>query len=984
MNTQIPFYLKKFLAIETYVGIITILLALIVRNRSFMLSFSMTIIFYLPSLINGSIDAGFLYSGDILGWYLPALLKTYDLISSFNFTAIDYSSFNGSSDFFLIPSSHSYHPLVVIFSMLAPAKLALFHEMGRFLVLMLALHLFLACYFSIKLFTRFFSFEFGPASLVGTLFAFSTYMVFSHSQPPFIFSAAIIPWAAYGALSYCEKPSFRQLIYGSLPVLCGFLGSYLPLGVASLGLSVVLVLGRIVIIDNAGMSLAERVRRFFFALGPYVFASIIVLPYLYSVFSFYQETPASVGPSLYFSAHQMAEQPASLLRLISTRLSVPGPYVEFSLSWGLISIAVATIFVFGTRTIAALTREDWLIFKLAAFIYFASVLAIYGEYSVVSDLVYHLIPQVGTMHIYQRFLLPTHLFFAVMVALMLKAIIEVRPHVATRVMVAAYGVASLAAAYVVGRNPALSQEIGLNNYVVFELFVGFLFVCALMAPSKAFMYSVSIILLCLPAFDHMYDMSHGDQTLHAQRKTQTVTLDDAEKSRLVSYLKVHFGDKAIIKYVDVTPLWTKVGQTFPKSFPYFVLKELPLSSYGGFMFYLGGRSDFMQKMPVGDEVAVNPDWRLVLKSGADFVIARESDIQNNVILSNAVASNKPGDILKLPNNVVIVPLRGEVDKMLVGEEVRFENGIFRISEAISHTARALRNVAVGKTARQSSTFGSADAKRAVDGKVDGNYNHDSVSHTNQDVNAWLDIDLGEVEQIDSVKVWNRTDGSEFRLRDFWVFISETPFLASDTAVTLQARSATWGKETYFVPKPFVTLKTGGTRGRYVRVQLGGKQAPDQSFLTLAEVEVFRSDASQISASAPQSKGPLVVRVQEFSTNHANLIHLQFEASAPSTVAYLLWANPRLKYYLNGRRVQVTQLDGLWTIKAPVGLNTIEIHYFHWPLTVFWVFYTIYALLLIFVSMPLKFQVSIKIGVTALITRIINRSSWFARLTTNKN
>lgn len=952
----------------------TAALAFMVRNRCFALSFAMTAIFYFPSLIHGSVDAGFLYSGDALGQYLPMLAKTYDLLSSFNFTAIDYSSFNGSSDFFLSPSSHSYHPLVVIYSLLVPAKIATFQELGRLLVWLLAFHSFLACYFSIKLFTRFFSFEYGPAGLVGSAFAFSIYMVFSHNQPSFLFSVALIPWVAYAALCYSERPTFRQLVLASLPVVFLLLGSYLPLGVASLALSVVLVMASIVMIDDSGAPHAERFRRFFVALLPYVFASIVVLPYLYSVYSFYQETSAAVAPSLFFSAHQLAEQPQSLLRLISTHFSVPGPSAEFSVSWGLISIVIASLFIFGARSADALTPKNWTIFKLAALIYFATVLSIFGEYSVVSDLVYHLVPQVGTMHIYQRFLLPAHLLFAVMVALMLKAVVEVRPPIATRIVVAIFGVATLGAAYLVGRNPALSLEIGLNNYLVFELLLAFLFACALMFPGKAFIYSAAIILFCLPALAHMYNSSHSG-TFEAQRKRQIVALDEAEKARIVSYLKRVAGDKAVIKYVDITPLWNKEGiETFPKSFPFLVLKELRLSSYSGYMFYFGGRADYMRKMPIGAEVAVNPDWELVLKTGADFVVTRQSDIQNNALINKLFARVKAEDMLRLHNDVVIIPLRGEVERALSAEAVKFDNGVFRISATIDDAVRNLQNIAVGKPVRQSSTFGVAEARLAVDGKTDGHFDLGSVSTTDRDVNAWLDIDLGATEEIDSVRVWNRMDGTESRLRDFWIFISDAPFLATDTASMLQERSATWGKQAYSVPMPAVTMKTGGIRGRYVRVQLGGKQPADQSYLSLAEVEVFRSDKPQISASTPQSGGPFDVRVKKFDNNHANHMQLQFEASAPSTVAYLFWDNPRLKYYLNGQRVKVVERDGLWTINAPAGLNTIEIRYVHWPLRVFWILYAMYALVLLWVSMPTRFQARIKGKVFALKARAANRNN----------
>lgn len=951
--------MTTYTAVDALITAVTGVLSFIMRNCYFTSAFMMTAIFYLPALKNGSVDAGFLYGGDDLGWYWPALAKTHALISSFNFTAIDFSTFNASSDFFLSPNFFAYHPLVIIYSLLIPAESTSLQELGHFLVLLLAVHSFLAVYFSLKLFTRFFSFDFGTAALIATAFSFSVHMVFTMGQPNYVFIASIIPWAAYGALSYSETPSLKQLVFAILPIVFGFMGGYLPLAVASLALSVVLIAVKLLVINNTGTSLNERIRVFMVALLPYACASIILGPYLYAVYAFNHETTSATFGSLFYSAHQMAEQPQSLLRLISSNYNyvVPGGFAEFTLSWGFLAIVIATIFLSSTKTIDALTPQDWKIFKVSAFIYFATVLAIYGEYSVVSDLMYYLVPQVGKMHIYQRFLLPAHLLFAVMIALMLKAVVQVRPPVALRVVLALSAVATLSAAYLVGRNPALSQEIGLNNYLVFELLLAFLFACALMVPGKIFVYSVAIALFCLPAFDRMYDFSHGGNTLQKQQERQKIALDDKERAHLITYLK-RFSDKAIIKYVDITPMWTKDGvETFPKVFPYFALKELPLSSYGGYTFYLSARADYMHKMPVGTNVAVNPDWELLANTGADFVVARASDVQSGA-LSGLFSKTKNEYLYRLPNDVVIFPLRTQAKKALSSSNAIFDNGYFKVSPTINESNSNLVNIAKGKPARQSSILAGGDAIRAVDGNTTGDFNLGSVTHTDADTNAWLEIDLGQTETIDSVRIWNRTDGSGDRLRDYWVFISDTPFLAKDSASVLRARPATWG-QVNFTPNPKGTIQTGGVRGRYVRVQLGGTQPIGESYLSLAEVEIFRSDISQVAtATVPHSSDASDLQVKKFTTNNANYLRLDLESSASATVQYLFWNNPRLNYYLNGQRTAVVERDGLNFINVPAGSNTIEIQYRHWPLIVFWVFYTMYALAFLWVLTPTRFRAGI--------------------------
>lgn len=958
--------ITKYPAVEALIAVVTSIPSFITRNSYFIFSFTMTLIFYLPALQNGSENAGFLYKGDVLGWYLPALAKTHTLIHLFNFTAIDYSTFNGSSDFFLSPNFFAYHPLVVIYCLLVSPETTNVQQLGSFLVLLMAIHSFLACYFSLKLFTRFFAFEFGAAALIATAFAFSMHMLNALGQPVFLLCASIVPWVAYAALAYAEKPNFRNLIFACLPIIIGFMGGYMPLGVASLALSAILVAAKLLYVDESNMPFDKRIRVLFVALLPFVCASIIVVPYLYSVYKFHQETSSAGIVSLFYSAHQYAQLPQNLLTLFSSHFYVPGPDSEFSILWGFIAICIATIFFLSPKVMDALAPRELKLFKISALIYFATVLATFGDYSVVSDLVFYLVPQVGGMHIYQRFLLPAQLMFAIMLALMLKALIQERPIVATRVAWIILAVATLTVAFLLSFQPVLSREIGLNSYIAIELFIGFLFLCALLVPGKNFIYIAAILLFCLPALNRMYDYSRPEFTLSEQRESKIFALDEGMKKKIVSYFK-RYSDKAVIKYVDITPMWKAKTipalhaagsvETFPKVFPDFVLMEQKLSSYGGFTFYLSARDDYMRKMPVaGADVAVNPDWEYLINTGADFLVARGADLQNGT-LGSLFAKIKIEDVLKLPNDVVIVPLRTLAEKSLSSGAVIFDNGYFKISPTINEANSNLVNIALGKPTRQSSDAG-ADAKLAVDGNTNGNFSLGSVTHTLRDVNAWLEVDLGATEPIDSVTIWNRTDCCGYCLRDYWLFISDKPFKASDIASDLRVRTDTWSQQN-FAPNPKGTIMTGGVRGRYVRVQLpGNTQTLKECFLSLAEVEIFRSNKPQVMASATSSGSASDLKVKKFDTNNASFLYLDLESSAPVTVQYLFWDNPRLKYYLNGKRTTIEKRNGLNFIEVPAGHNTLEIRYKHWPLIAFLTLYIIYALMFMWVMTPASFRAAV--------------------------
>ena len=156
------------------------------------------------------------------------------------------------------------------------------------------------------------------------------------------------------------------------------------------------------------------------------------------------------------------------------------------------------------------------------------------------------------------------------------------------------------------------------------------------------------------------------------------------------------------------------------------------------------------------------------------------------------------------------------------------------------------DIAVNKAASQSSTLspGRTDASKAADGSTDGNFWDGSVSHTNQDANAWWEVDLGASATVSSIVVWNRTDCCGGRLSNYWVFVSDTPFEPTDTPATLQSRAGTWNSHQTTEPSPSASIIIPSAQGRYVRVQLSGTD-----YLSLAEVQVFGT----LTGPAPQDQ-----------------------------------------------------------------------------------------------------------------------------------
>ncbi len=148
------------------------------------------------------------------------------------------------------------------------------------------------------------------------------------------------------------------------------------------------------------------------------------------------------------------------------------------------------------------------------------------------------------------------------------------------------------------------------------------------------------------------------------------------------------------------------------------------------------------------------------------------------------------------------------------------------------TTDCYTNVALNKATNQSSINQNGSSDKAVDGNTSGNFYQDySISLTNWENNAWWEIDLGEVYDIQDIKIYNRTDANMDQLKNYHVFVSDVAFVDHDLYATKIQFEVDDYFETNQAQSP--TAIAVNRSGRYVRVQL-----ENDGFIGLAEVEVI--------------------------------------------------------------------------------------------------------------------------------------------------
>ena len=129
------------------------------------------------------------------------------------------------------------------------------------------------------------------------------------------------------------------------------------------------------------------------------------------------------------------------------------------------------------------------------------------------------------------------------------------------------------------------------------------------------------------------------------------------------------------------------------------------------------------------------------------------------------------------------------------------------------------NSALKGTATQHSTAFGGPPEYAIDGNTDGTFTNKSVTHTATVDNPWWELDLGKLQQVDKIVLWNRLEAPE-RLSGFTVELLDAD---RQTVMTRHFDSQ---------PSPSLEIATDNTRGVAAMPQ-------DEPPLALQEVRLIR-------------------------------------------------------------------------------------------------------------------------------------------------
>ena len=176
-------------------------------------------------------------------------------------------------------------------------------------------------------------------------------------------------------------------------------------------------------------------------------------------------------------------------------------------------------------------------------------------------------------------------------------------------------------------------------------------------------------------------------------------------------------------------------------------------------------------------------------------------------------------------------LASAAQKRGVGRFVRIElprRGTLTLAEV--EVLNGERNVARGAKATQSSTTNGGNAGNAVDGRTDGVFGSGTQTHTAENGDRpWWEVDLGGDQAVDSVVVWNRTEGDLGRRLDGFTLV-----------VLDRDRHEVFRKEGNPAPATSVRIPVGGDpvatlQRAAIRALTSMSGRPSETFELLADV-----------------------------------------------------------------------------------------------------------------------------------------------------
>jgi hypothetical protein len=569
--------------------------------RDLFVSVFLAVLVFSPLLFNERPEL--LFSGDLHNLYFPQFVNGYYQSKASLWYGVDLLTNNGSSAYYLRPNIPVYYPPnILIYKLL---NLYGISEFAIAFVWSLCIHAAVSLYAVFRFSEKYLKLDFRLAMLCGTSYVFTIVQIVSLT--PFFYIAALFPVLVYVAVYVSYLKSWQACLIGSFVFLCAFLSGYLPLAVHAVILSVVLAIALRWTSEDRDEQISAG--SILFALLPGLCAAAFVFPWYLAVLQ-YHKLVSGVLPGVW-AAHEMSytlQDLASVATwgfLPSTQAEAPHIVV------GLLPLFIIGI-AFSSRARLDFSDRDGRLAIFALVVFGFHLLLAAGRMTGLPDVFYYLVPGLGKMHIYGRYLVVSSFYVFLASALLLKKLINSKNEVFGNYIIP-IDFFLLASACIYGQiYPSAHVRV---QVIVMELLFIALFILIFRSGGKnwlVFGVIIAVTLIKLGGFNDSYN--HIDLAQPPSYANAIIFSAERQQSFL-NYARHHASEKEVIKYADLTSTIDKPSGVL-LNFPWMIGAGTPVSNYMGYELHLSVDRDYLKRFPYFGKV----DFNWLIETGVDYLI----------------------------------------------------------------------------------------------------------------------------------------------------------------------------------------------------------------------------------------------------------------------------------------------------------------------------------------------------------------------------
>jgi hypothetical protein len=636
--------------------------------HSIVWAFILSTIFFSPYLFTA--NPQFNFFGDVAILYFPQFVEGYHMAQSGALSGIDFLTGVGSTAYFLRPNIPIYYPPYQIVYSLFPIETI--EGLARMFVLVVYAHSILASYYCIRIGRKYFRMDIGTSLLLSVLY-FGAIANYAFVEPPFYYIAALTPLLLYFALQSVEITGWWRTVLHSFPYVMAFLSGYLPLDVNAVLIVLIFSVAYCWKIENSehhklGLLLVRL-------LTPVALAGLVVLS-LYVAMFFYHLQVTGVVNEVWSAAHQFSLESKDIFALLSRSFTAsnPGtgaPYVIL----GLAPVFVLA-FAYSQRKGIAITQTEAKIIPLSLLIFSFYLLLAFGYGTGLPDLFYFMVPVVGRMHMYGRYLLVASFFFYLAVAISFRHLVQIRGELPLGYSLAVLFITAFAA---VGYSQIGSHIEWIDlKLLAIEIFMVSLMLISLSAQQSNYAFAGAIgVAFLIHASNFNYPINTFSLSAPSPYRND-VAFSPERRESLNNYFKQN-SNKYLIKYVDVSPGIEKPNGLI-LNYPWMVSNKLHVSNYMGYEPHMAVDRDYMAIFPYPYYGRANFPW--MLRTGVDFIIYNPASASYATELKDWINHGVPE--FDMGYGYKAAKLRdasGELDYVPAKKSGDFDNGIVRVANA---------------------------------------------------------------------------------------------------------------------------------------------------------------------------------------------------------------------------------------------------------------------------------------------------------------